>query len=356
MKRFRLLVAAFLSLIALLGVSATLNATPLGGPIIEARADVRTLQEQFAEFVDLLEQLNLELYDNEDQDGDGDVGLIDLLIEALNTISTLEEGDAWTAIRVLEAVVTVHHRVMTTTFHEIHGLIAEIMESIGALEGTAEGLIESGKISKVRGQKIGRKIGRKLDTVDSNVLIIQDTFMALEARMEDGDEGERDCMGIGATNCFDDITDFLYLAIDTVSGSMSIDKETIDGLIYQAIEYYDIIIEQKDRLFTNLREIARALKAIDSELRKAQDDLRKGNKSNIANFEQALSKTSSTLSHLALFDLQGNRILNTALPAASALSAVQGLVANGVYLYVLTQTDATGNETKQNIGRLIVKH
>jgi hypothetical protein len=352
MKLVRLSLAACLSLIALFEISAISQATPLGGPIIEMRTEVRTLQGQFAEFVELLEQLNLELYDNEDQDGDGEVGLRDLLIEALNAISTLEEGDAWTAIRVLEAVVTVHHRVTSTTYHEIHGLIAEIMESVGELEGIAEGLIESGKISKVRGQKIGRK----LDTVDSNVLIIQDTFMALEAKMEDGDEGEPECMGVGTANCFDDVLDFLYLAIDTISGSMSIEKETIEVIIYHALEYYDIIIEQKDGLFKNLQKIARALKEVDSELRKAQGDLRKGNKSNTVNFESGLSKSSSTMARVELFDLRGNRILNTAIQSAHALSAVENLVANGVYLYVLTQTDANGNETKHTLGRLIVKH
>jgi hypothetical protein len=344
------LIAGCLSLIALLGVSATLNATPLGGPIIAARAEVRTLQEQFAEFVDLLEQLDMELYDNRDQDGDGEAGLRDVLIEALNTIATLEEGDAWTAIRVLEIVVTVHHRVTSTTFHEIHGLIAEIMESVGALEGTAEGLIESGKLSKIRGQKIGRK----LDTIDSNVLIIQDTFMALEAKMEDGDEGERDCMGVGAANCFDDVLDFLYLAIDTISGSMSIEKEMIEVIIYHAIEYYDIIIEQKDALFKNLQKIARALKEIDSELRKAQGDLRKGNKSNLGTAELG-STRGAAQDRTEVYDLQGHRVFDRSFAGeAEALSAVKNLRANGVYLYVVTQRDARGNVIARKVRKLIV--
>ncbi len=336
---------ALLGLVALLVLAQSVQATPLSGPVGEVRTQVRLLQEQFQELVDLLNQLALELEDNQDQDGNGDPGLRDLIIEALGTIET--EGDAWMVISSIETVVTVHHRVMTTTFHEIHTLIGELMESVGELEGRNEGLIESGKIRLTRGQKIQRK----LDTIASDVTIMQDTFMALEARMEDGDEGEQECPGVGAANCFDDVTDFLFLAIDTISGSMSVDTELIDGILYYALEQVDLIIKGKDRLFTNLREIARALRAIDLELRKAQSDAKKKNKNFISNSER-----SPGLARVQLFDLQGQRLLDQTLAReADALSLVTRSQANGVYLYVLTQLDGAGQEISRRIGKWIVR-
>ncbi|MBI3659180.1 hypothetical protein HY230_01745 [Candidatus Acetothermia bacterium] len=223
MKRLKLSLSAALALVALLLMAWVAQATPIGGPIGDARAEIRDLQEQFTEFVNSLDELDLELFNNQDQNDTGEKGLIDLIDDAIGVVDN--NADAWTDIQFIDAAITLRNRLMTNNFNEIQTLISQIMENVGELQGKIEGLIEAGKIRLLRGQKIQRK----LDTVSSDVTIIQDTFTALEGKIEDGDEGEEGCETTGRTdNCLDDVGDFLTLAEDTVSADpFSFDSKTV---------------------------------------------------------------------------------------------------------------------------------
>jgi hypothetical protein len=340
---FRLMVGVLVAVLC----AASAPAVFAGPSIKNARDEIADMRTKLSDAIEQLSDLMNKLIELEEA--------IDQVAAAIDTAQSPSDVQAL----VEEALVIKDEQI--PVFLEMlkgsDGTLLDFEEEKQSLKGMILALINNKKIKTVN----GNRIIRNLNVINS---LVQGTLQELdivEALMEDGDEGETnpdECdplvVPTDPTAC-DDVNDALATVITAV-----VDNDDYDAAADAAAKAMQLTLEAQDNVERILKKkisiILKRLNEADNVLKIEQYKKIAGRRDEVSIL---LGRTPIVFSaeqslRLQVFDIHGRLVFERTGKDALAFNGLRAsgqTLADGVYLYVLTQDGAASK-----IGKLILQH
>ncbi len=347
---FRLMVGAMVAV----WCAASAPAVFAGPSIKNARDEIADMRTKLSDAIEQLTGLQVLLID-----------LNDVLANAEADIAAMQSESAKNYIDDAIVVKDEQIPIVLDLLIGPDGILLDFEEEKQTLKGIVLALINNKKIKTVS----GNRVLRNLNAINS---LVQGTFNELDevnALLEDDDAGEDTDPDIGCDDSLspsppddpeddcDDINDWLAAAIFHIDNGDDGPGSPAEDAILQAQRLCDQAQLIVDRiLFKKLSIIIKRLDEADNVLKIEQYKKIAGRRDEVS---IVLGKTPIVFSaerslRLQIFDIHGRLVFERTGDAARALNGLGSYgdrLADGVYLYVLTQDGAASK-----IGKLVFQH